>query len=166
MFRILFARSWKWWTTLNSEMSNSHYTFRVPSTGSTSMAGNTVHSFRLSFPCLIAEVFAMRSKFLKPSGYLQHSKFVRLLPQRKGPVLTNSGHGRRSKDLIIIDELLSTPSYGRASVERPPRTCLHQHCTDTGCSMEDLLWAIGDREEWRESVREIRARSASWWWWS
>ena len=31
--------------------------------------------------------------------------------------------------------------------------------TDTGCTLEDLPGMMNDKEEWRERVREIRARS-------
>ena len=42
---------------------------------------------------------------------------------------------------------------GRAEVCAifPTRTYLHQLCADTGCSLEDLLGAVDDRDGWRES---------------
>ena len=48
---------------------------------------------------------------------------------------------------------------------RPARTYIQQLCEDTGCNPEDLPEAMNDREKWRESVRDIRARGATWWWW-
>ena len=48
----------------------------------------------------------------------------------------------------MSDVLLWTPSHGRASIGRPARTYLQQLCMDTGCSLEDLLEAIDDRDEW------------------
>ena len=59
----------------------------------------------------------------------------------------------RSKDELISNVLLWTPSYRRASVGRPPRTYLQQFCTNTWCSLEDLPEVMDDREEWRERVR-------------
>ena len=53
--------------------------------------------------------------------------------------------------------LLWTPSHGRARVGRPARTYLQQLCTDTVCSLKDLLGAMDDRDEWQERVREICA---------
>ena len=47
----------------------------------------------------------------------------------------------------------------------PARTYIQQLCADTGCSLEDLLGTMGDRDWWQESVREIWAGSAIWWWW-
>ena len=38
-----------------------------------------------------------------------------------------------------------------------------QLCADTGCSLDDLLEAMDDREGWRERVRDIRAESATRW---
>ena len=58
-----------------------------------------------------------------------------------------------------------TSSHGLASVGWPARTYLHQLCADTGCSLEDRLGVMDDRDEWRERVREIRARGTRWWWW-
>ena len=48
------------------------------------------------------------------------------------------GHFLRSRDELISDVPLRTPSHGRAKTERPARTYIQQLCTDTGCSLEDL----------------------------
>ena len=71
----------------------------------------------------------------------------------------------RSRDELIRDVLLWTPTHGRAKAGRPARTYIQQLCEDTGCCPEDLPRAMNDREEWRERVRDIRATSATWWWW-
>ena len=54
------------------------------------------------------------------------------------------GHFWRSRDELISDVLLWTPTIGRAKAVRPARTCLQQLCEDTGCSTEDLRkrWTI------------------------
>ena len=49
------------------------------------------------------------------------------------------------------------PHIGRAKAGRPARTYMQQLCEDTGCSPEDLPETMNDREEWRETVRDIRA---------
>ena len=78
----------------------------------------------------------------------------------------HAGHCRRSKDELISDILLWTPSHGQAKAGWPARTYIQQICTDIGYSLENLLGGIDDREWWRERVREIRAGSATrWWWW-
>ena len=78
----------------------------------------------------------------------------------------HAGHCWRSRDEVISDVLLWTPSYGRAKAGRPARTYIPQLCEDTGCSPEDLPEAMNDREEWLERVRDIRAGSTTlWWWW-
>ena len=77
----------------------------------------------------------------------------------------HAGHGWRSRDELIRDVLLWTPTHGRAKAGRPARTYIQQLCEDTGCYPEDLPGAMNDREEWRERVRDIRATSAIWWWW-
>ena len=74
----------------------------------------------------------------------------------------------RSRDELISDVLLWTPTDGRAKAGRPARTYLQQLCEDTGCSPEDLPKAINDREGWRErgsgiSVLMARQDDDDWW---
>ena len=76
----------------------------------------------------------------------------------------HAGHCWRSRDELISDVLLWTPTYDRAKAGRPARTYIQQLCEDTGCSPEDLPEAMNDREKWRERVRDIRASSTIWWW--
>ena len=76
-----------------------------------------------------------------------------------------AGHCWRSRDELIRDVLLWTPTHGHAKAGRPAWTYIQQLCEDTGCCPEDLPRAMNDREEWRERVRDIRATSAIWWWW-
>ena len=77
----------------------------------------------------------------------------------------HAGHCWRSKDELVSDVLLWTPTYGKAKAGRPARTYIQQLCEDTGCNPEDLLEAMNDREKWREMVRDIRAGGTTWWWW-
>ena len=77
----------------------------------------------------------------------------------------HAGHCWRSRDELISDVLLCTPTYGRAKAGRPTRTCIQQLCEDTGYSPEDLPEAMNDREKWRERVRDIRASGTTRWWW-
>ena len=76
-----------------------------------------------------------------------------------------AGHCWRSRDELISDVLLWTPTYDRAKVGRPPQTYIQQLCGDMGCSPEDLPEAMNDWEKWRERVRDIRASGMTWWWW-
>ena len=69
----------------------------------------------------------------------------------------HAGHYWRSRDELISELLLWTPSHGRAKAGRPARTYIRQLCVDTGCSPEDLPEAMNDREMWRERFRDIRA---------
>ena len=61
-----------------------------------------------------------------------------------------AGYCWRSRDELISDVLLWTPTYGRAKAERPARTYIQHISEDTGCSPEDLPEAIGRSGE-RES---------------
>ena len=76
----------------------------------------------------------------------------------------HAGHCWRSRDELIRDVLLWTPTHHRAKAGRPARTYIQQLCEDTGSCPDDLPRAMNDREEWRERVRDIRATSAIWWW--
>ena len=73
----------------------------------------------------------------------------------------HAGYCWRSRDELIRDVLLWTPTHGRAKAGRPARTYIQQRCEDTGCCPEDLPRAMNDREEWRERVRDIRATSST-----
>ena len=73
------------------------------------------------------------------------------------------GHCWRSQDEPISDILLWIPSNRRTNVGWPARTYIQQLCADTGWSLEDLE-AMDDWDEWRERVREICAKSSTWWW--
>ena len=77
----------------------------------------------------------------------------------------HAGHCWRSRDELISDVLLWTPTHGRAKAGRPAWTYIQQLCEDMGCSPEDLPEAMNDREKWQERVRDIRATSTTWWWW-
>ena len=77
----------------------------------------------------------------------------------------HAGHCWRSRDELISDVLLLTPSHGPVKARRPSRTYLQQLCADTGCSSEYLQEAMDDWEEWWERVRDIRAGGTTWWWW-
>ena len=73
----------------------------------------------------------------------------------------HAGHCWRSWDKLINDVLLWTPTYGRAKAGRPARINIQQLCEDMGCSPEDMLEAMNNREKWRERVRDIRANSTT-----
>ena len=77
----------------------------------------------------------------------------------------HAGHCWRSKDELISDILLWTPTHRQAKAGRPTRTYIQQLCADIGYSPEDLLEAMDDREGWQERLRDIHVDSATWWWW-
>ena len=58
----------------------------------------------------------------------------------------HAGHCWRSRDELISDELLWTPSHGRAKAGHSARTYIQQLCVNTGCIPEDLPEAVDDRE--------------------
>ena len=86
-------------------------------------------------------------------------------PLNCAPSTRHAGHCWRSRDELISDVLLWTPTHGRAKAGRPARTYIQQLCEDTECCPEDLPEVMNDREKWRERVWDIRATSTTWWWW-
>ena len=75
-----------------------------------------------------------------------------------------AGHCWRSKEELISDILLWTPSHGQAKVGWPARTYIQKLFADTGCGLEDPLGAMDDRDGWRERIRGLRD-IMTWWWW-
>ena len=99
----------------------------------------------------------------KPQLYGQQLPITKTIKVRR---TRQAGHYWRSRDELISDVFLWTPSHGRAKSGRPARTYIQQLCEDTRCSPEDQPEAMNDREEWRERVRDIRADGKAWWrWW-
>ena len=64
-----------------------------------------------------------------------------------------TGHCWRSRDKLISDVLLWTPTYGRAKAGWPARTNIQQLCEDTG-------WTIGRSRERGSGISVLVA----WWW--
>ena len=77
----------------------------------------------------------------------------------------HAGHCWRSKDELIRDVLLWTPSHGQAKAGWPARTYIQQLCVNTRCSPDDLPEAMDNRDGWRERVKYILTDGATWWWW-
>ena len=75
----------------------------------------------------------------------------------------HAGHCWKSRDKIISDVLLWTPTYGQTKAGRPAWTYIQQLCEDIGCDPEDLPEAMNDGEKWQERVRDICAHSTTWW---
>ena len=58
----------------------------------------------------------------------------------------HTGHCWISRDELIRDVILWTPTYGSSKAGRPARTYIHNLSEDTGCSPEDLPEAMNDRK--------------------
>ena len=101
--------------------------------------------------------------------HTRHQLYGHLPPITKTIQVRRTRHAEhcwRSRDELISDVLLWTPTYDREKTGRPARTYIQQLCEDTGCNPEDLPEAMNDREKWRERVRDIRASCTTCWlWW-
>ena len=79
---------------------------------------------------------------------------------------TYVGHCWWSKDKLISDFLLLTPSQGYANFGHPTKTDIYQLSVDTGCRLEDLPSVMNNRDGWQEWVKKLIAVSITWkWWW-
>ena len=80
-------------------------------------------------------------------GHLPHiTKTVQVRRTR------HAGHCSRSRDELISDVFLWTPSHGRAKTGWPCRIYIQRLFADTGCSLENLTGSNGwQRSEARES---------------
>ena len=58
----------------------------------------------------------------------------------------HAGYCWRSREELVSDVFLRTPSQGRAKAGRPARTYIQQLCADNGCSPKDLPKAMDDWE--------------------
>ena len=74
------------------------------------------------------------------------------------------GHSWRSKDELISNILLWTPSHEQVKAGQPARNYIQQLCADTGYNLEDLPGVMNNRDGWWEKVRKIHAGSTTWWW--
>ena len=76
----------------------------------------------------------------------------------------HDGHCGRSKEELISDVLIWTPTHRHTSVGQPARTYINQLCVESWCSLEDLLGVVydkdGERERERERVRECQGTSS------
>ena len=131
-----------------------------------------VQDFKLMSPCPFPTTITITSR--APPCYnltvlrSRHQLYGHLPPITKTIQVRRARHAWhrwRSKDELVSDVLLWTPTYGQAKAGRPARTYIQQLCEDTGCNPEDLPEVMNDREKWREMVKDIRAGGTSWWWW-
>ena len=69
-----------------------------------------------------------------------------LPPISKTIQVRSTGHYLRSKEELISNTLLWTPTHGYTSVGHPAKISTYQLCVDTRCSLEDLPGGIDDRD--------------------
>ena len=72
-----------------------------------------------------------------PTKQLLYGHQTAIMKTIKNRRTRHAGHCWRSRDELISDVLLWTPSHGRAKAGRLARTYIRQLCIDTGCRPED-----------------------------
>ena len=103
-------------------------------------------------------LWAILNKTLKQYPTKQRL-FGHLAPISKTIQVRQTRHARhcwKSKDKVISDVLLWTPTHGHANVGQPAKTYLYQLCVDPGCSFKELLGggAMDGRDGWRQRESE------------
>ena len=93
----------------------------------------------------------------------RHQLYGHLPPITKTIQVRRTRHARhcwRSRDELISDVLLWTPTHGRAKAGRPARTYIQQLCEDTVCCPESCLrrWMIGKSGERGSGISLLPAR--------
>ena len=78
----------------------------------------------------------------KQQPYSHQSPIMKTIKVRQ---TRHVGLSWRSKDKLIYDILLWTPSHGWTKAGQPARTYIQQLCADTEYSLEDLLGVMDDR---------------------
>ena len=89
---------------------------------------------------------ASKSWWQHPTKHQVHGHLPPIMKTIQVRRTRHAGHCWRSRDELISDVLLWTPTYGRANAGRPARTYIQKLCEDTGCSPKDLPEAMNDRE--------------------
>ena len=69
--------------------------------------------------------------------------------------------GLTSKDELINNILLWTPTDGRVTIGQIVKTYRYQICWDTGCNLKDFLGAIDGRDGWQEKIKELHVVSVT-----
>ena len=71
-----------------------------------------------------------------------------------------AGHCWRSRDELISNVLLWTPSHGRAKAGQPAQTYIQQHCKDTDVALktDQKWWMIGRGGERGSGISVLMAR--------
>ena len=75
----------------------------------------------------------------------------------------HAGHCWGSKEELISDVLLWTPSHERTNVGQPTKTYIHQLCRDTRCHLEDLPRVMTNKDRWKKRLQRIKPGSMPWW---
>ena len=93
----------------------------------------------------------------------RHQLYSHLPPITKTIQVRWTRHARhccRSRDELISDVLLWTPTYGRAKAGQPARTYMQQLCEDTGCSSKTCQkwWTKGRSGERGSGISVLAAR--------
>ena len=84
----------------------------------------------------------------RPTKRQLYSHLPSIMKTIKNRRARHARHSWRSKDELISNIVLCTPSRRSAKVGRPARTYIQQLCAERGCSLEDIPGAMDDRGRW------------------
>ena len=140
-----------WWSDLTDKMKSSFFQAAV---ASILIYGITTWTLTKRLEKKLDGNYTRMLRTILTKSWRQHPTRHQLYGHLPPIIKTNqvgrtkhAGHCWRSRDELISDVLLWTPTHGRAKAGRPARTYIQQLCDDTGCSLEDLPEAMNDREK-------------------
>ena len=121
----------------------------------------------IKFSLFIDYIYLSKSWRQHPTRHQQYGHLPPIMKTIQIRLTRHTGHCLRSRDELISDVLLWTPTYGRAKAGQPARTYIQQleHTYSSYVRIQDVALkttseVMNDRWEW---VRDIHA-SDTWWW--
>ena len=144
---------WAYASAPNSTTSTDQGNIPISSTGCTFFRCSSAYLHRCIY-CLTARSRVLRATLNKTlrKHPTRHQLYCHL------PPITKTIQVRRSRDELICDVLLWTPTYDQAKAGRPAQTYIQQLCENTGCSSEDLPEAMNDSGERGSGISVLAAR--------
>ena len=93
-----------------------------------------------------------------PTGHQLYGHLPLIMKTIQVRQTRHAGHCWRSRDKLISDVILWTPTYGRAKAGRPARTCIQQLCENVALKTYQRRWTIGRSGERGSGISVLAAR--------
>ena len=150
VYSFFFAVSFQF--SFHSTLPSSHFIYCLP------LYGCTTWTLTKHMEKKIDGNYTRMLRTVLNKSWRQHPTKQQHLPPITKNIqirwIRHAGHCWRSKDELVGDVLLWTPSHGWANFGQPARIYLQHFCANTGCKLEDLPGTMDDRDKWQDGVRK------------